>query len=103
MNIDEIVKDCMLPHARNFCELIKFRDELGGSLRPSRMYAQGSACSPGQSFDFSEATMQARDRELALGLLGQLKGLRSDYPQLATEFGSVLAKAEIVWSGCIAA
>jgi hypothetical protein len=100
---DEIVKGCYRRYFREQCEMIKLRDDLGGNLRPSRLFAQGSACTPGQSFDFSEAALQARDRELSRELINWLKLLRTDYPEIAAEFGPYLAKAEHVWSGCIAA
>ncbi len=103
MNAEEIVKDHMRTHVRDFWEIVKLKADLGGSLRPSTLIPQGSACSPGESFDLSEAAMRARDRELAAGLLCQLESLRSEYPEIAEEFSSVLAKAEQVWNGCLAA
>ncbi|HEX4005223.1 MAG TPA: hypothetical protein VHX60_03545 [Acidobacteriaceae bacterium] len=102
MNGEEIVVDRMEPHAREFCEMIKLRDEFGSSLRPSSLIPNGSACSPGETFDLSDAAMQNRDRELAPQLLDQLKGLRSSYPQLAAEYGLHLVRAEEVWTSCIA-
>ena len=102
MTREEIVKDVMLPYVREFCEKIKLYEDFGSSLLPSRMYAQGSACSPGETFDLSATAMAARNRELARGLLGQLKDLRLNYPEVAREFAQYLAKAEKTWSDCIA-
>jgi hypothetical protein len=67
------------------------------------MYPQASACRPGESFDLSEAALRARDKELARAKIDWLKLLRADYPEIEAEFRSVLAKAEQVWHGCIAA
>jgi hypothetical protein len=100
---DEIVKGCYRRYFRDQCEMIKLRADLGAPLRPSRLFAQGSACSPGQSFDLSEAALRARDRELSRGLIDWLKLLRTDYPEIVEEFGPYLTKAEHVWNGCIAA
>jgi hypothetical protein len=102
MTQDEIVRKVMLPYVRDFCEKIKLYDDLGGSLLPSRMYAQGSACSPGDTFDLGATAMATRNRELAPGLLNQLKDVRLNYPEIAEEYAQYLAKAEKAWGNCIA-
>jgi hypothetical protein len=100
MTLDEIAKNCYRPYVRGICETIKLRDELGQSLRPSRLLPVGTR-GPNVTVDFSEEGLQARDRVLSPGRIDWLKSLRSDFPEVAAEFSSVLAKAERVWIGCI--
>ena len=101
MDVQEIMKSCWRPYLRNECEMIQLRDEYGMSLRPSRMYPIG-ICG-GIEFDWSKVDLGALDKERSRRLLGWLKMLRSEYPEIATEFASTLNKAERVWSGCLAA
>jgi hypothetical protein len=105
MTVDEIVKDRKRPYFRARCESIKQIIDLGVTLRPSLspMFPPRVSRGPNVVFDCSEAALLARDRELSEWSLGWLKSLRSDYPELATEFGPVLTKAEQVWRGCAAA
>jgi hypothetical protein len=102
MDAEDIMKDHWQREARKFCDLLKAASDQGLSLRPSRLYPEGRACSPGESFDLSDAHFKARDRELAVGLLDSLNRARSENPEIAAEFGTALTEAEKVWRGCIA-
>jgi hypothetical protein len=102
MNIPEIVKSCDRPYLRNECELIWMRDELGMSLKPSRLHpivTCGADSTPG----FSLGNLLERDRESSRWYINWLDRLQSEYPEIAAEFCAVLNKAELVWRDCIAA
>jgi len=99
MDVQEIVKSRLRPYLRNECEMIQLRDEYGMSLRPSRIYPICGAFGT----DWGRVDLVALDRERSKGLLDWLKRLRSEYPEIATEFASTLNKAEQVWNGCLAA
>ncbi len=97
MSIAEIMKRVTEPYVRSFCLKLKWHGEHGMIfLLPSRLYAEGSVCGR------SRVSLRSRDREFAPGLLETTRRLRSEYPEVAAEFHSVLLRAEHVWRSCLA-
>ena len=92
---EKIISDQRWQADRNFCDQLQLVRDSGMSLRPSLLRAQSeTSC---------QVDWQTLDKRLAPGHLDWLRRLRSERPDIAAEFNSVLAKAEQVWQQCLAA
>ena len=65
---------------REFCEKLKRNDELGLSLRPSRLWARGGAVAPGQTI--TDITGEEFDRNSSGDLLIFVRTAKADFPEL---------------------
>ena len=100
---ERVIEEQRLRADRDSCENLQSLSDLGFSPRFSLLYVRGAAFDPAEGLRVSEATdSRTLYRMRAHGRLSWLKGLRSERPEMAEEFGAVLAKAEQAWQGCIA-